>query len=97
MRRLGKSFAHPFIVLIVLPNGIEQSRFAVSAGQTVGNAIHRNRAKRLIRAALQPLVPVVNPGWDLLIVARKPITTATYADTYKALVYLLTQAALVHE
>jgi len=97
VRRLGKSFAHPLIVLIALPNGMEQSRFAVSAGRTVGNAVQRNRAKRLIRAVLHPLVPVVNPGWDLLIIARKPIATATFSDTYKALVYLLDRANLVHE
>ena len=97
MRRLGKSFAHPLIVLIALPNGMEQSRFAVSAGRTVGNAVHRNRAKRLIRAALQSLVPKVTPGWDLLIMARQPIATATYSDTCKALVYLLKRANLVYE
>ena len=97
MRRLGKSFAHPLIVLIVLPNTMEKSRFAVSAGRTIGNAVRRNRAKRLIRAALQPLVPDVNPGWDLLIMARKPIISATYSDIQKALVYLLDRANLVHE
>ena len=91
------SFAHPLIVLVALPNTMEQSRFAVSAGRTIGNAVHRNRAKRLIRAAMQPLVPIINPGWDVLIMARKPIATANYSDIYKALVYLLNRANLVHE
>jgi ribonuclease P protein component len=84
-------------VLVALPNTLELPRFAVSAGRTVGNAVQRNRAKRLIRAALQPLVPEVHPGWDLLIMARKPITSATYADIYTALVYLLHRANIVHE
>ena len=97
MRRLGKAFAHPFIVLITLPNGLQHSRFAVSAGRTIGNAVQRNRAKRLIRAALRPLVPVINPGWDLLIMARRPMLTATYSDTIKALLSLLSRADLVRE
>jgi ribonuclease P protein component len=97
VRRLGKSFAHPLIVLVALPNSMEMSRFAVSAGRTVGNAVQRNRAKRVIRAALGPLVPVVHPGWDMLIMARKPIVSATYTDVSQALVYLLDRANLVHE
>jgi ribonuclease P protein component len=97
VRRLGKSFAHPLIVLVALPNTMEHARFAVSAGRTVGNAVQRNRAKRLIRAVLQPLVPLVNPGWDLLIMARKPIVTAAYSDVSKALVYLLDRANLLNE
>lgn len=97
MRRLGKSFAHPLIVLIALPNDLPQSRFAVSAGRTIGNAVQRNRAKRLIRAAVQPLVPMINPGWDLLIMARKPMITATYSDTSMALLSLLGRADLVRE
>jgi ribonuclease P protein component len=76
---------------------MEMSRFAVSAGRTVGNAVQRNRAKRVIRAALGPLVPVVNPGWDMLIMARKSIVSATYTDVSQALVYLLDRANLVHE
>jgi ribonuclease P protein component len=97
VRRLGKSFAHPLIVLIAQPNDLQQSRFAVSAGRTIGNAVQRNRAKRLIRAALQPLVLVITPGWDLLLMARKPMVTATYSDTIKALHSLLARAELIRE
>jgi ribonuclease P protein component len=97
VRRLGKSFAHPLIVLVVLPNDLQQSRFAVSAGRTIGNAVHRNRAKRLIRSALQPLVPAIDNGWDLLIIARKPVISASYSDVHQALIYLLGRADLIRE
>jgi ribonuclease P protein component len=96
VRRLGKSFAHPLIVLFALSNSNEMSRFAVAAGRTVGNAVQRNRAKRVIRAALVPLLPVINPGWDIFIMARKPIVSATYTDVSQALVYLLDRSNLVH-
>jgi ribonuclease P protein component len=97
VRRLGKSFAHPLIVLYALPNSLEMSRFAVSAGRTVGNAVQRNRAKRIIRASLAPLVPVINPGWDILIMARMSIASATSREVSLALVSLLERANLVHE
>jgi ribonuclease P protein component len=73
------------------------SRCAVLAGRTIGNAVQRNRAKRVIRATLGSLLPAVDPGWDILIMARKPIVSATYTDVSQALVYLLDRANLVHE
>lgn len=95
VRRLGKSYAHPLLVLVALSNETESSRFAVSAGKTVGNAVQRNRAKRLIRAALDLLVSVIPPGWDLILIARRPLATATFSQTQSALLQLLQRARLI--
>ena len=42
-------------------------RVGVAAGRTVGNAVKRNRAKRLLRAAMQTLLPTLAHGWDLVL------------------------------
>ena len=97
VRGLGKSYAHPLIVLITLPNELEQPRIAVVAGRHVGKAVIRNRAKRLIRAAISPLITSIKPGWDILLIARKPIVDATYHDTEQALMILLHRAHLVNK
>ena len=73
VRRRGKSFAHPLIVLVALPNELGKSRFAVVAGRNLGNAVKRNRAKRLLRAALRPLVGSIGSGWDIILIARLPL------------------------
>ena len=95
VRRLGKSYAHPLLVLVMLPNETESTRFAVSAGRSVGNAVQRNRAKRLIRAALHLLVSVIVPGWDIILIARRPLASATFAQTQSALQQLLQRARLI--
>ena len=96
MRRLGKSYAHPLIVLIALPREEKGgTRIGVAAGRTVGNAVQRNRAKRLIRAALQKRLERIDPGWDVVILARRPITEATFEDTLQAVDRLLARAQLV--
>lgn len=95
VRRLGKSYAHPLLVLVALSNESETTRFAVSAGRSVGNAVQRNRAKRLIRAALNLLVSVIPPGWDLILIARRPLATATFSQTQSALLQLLQRARLL--
>jgi ribonuclease P protein component len=97
VRRLGKSYAHPLIVLISHPNGIEISRFAVVAGRSVGNAVQRNRVKRRIREAVRPNLPKISSGWDIILLARKPILEAKYEEVRSAVVKLLQRADLMHK
>jgi len=95
VRQLGKSYAHPLIVLIALRNQRDTSRFAVIAGRSTGNAVKRNRAKRWIREAVRPLIPNIEPGWDIIIVARRPITNANFQICQSALNDLLNRAQLI--
>ncbi|MGD9092448.1 MAG: ribonuclease P protein component [Anaerolineales bacterium] len=95
VRQQGEPYSHPLMVLIALQNGLDQPRIAVSAGRTVGNAVKRNRAKRLIRSALQPLLDSISPGWDIVLIARHQIVDATLQDTFSALQSLLRRAKLI--
>ena len=97
VKRLGKSFAHPLLVLVALPNELNQPRFAITASRSVGKAVQRNRAKRLIRAALYPLVASIAPGWDFLLIARGPMRNATLKDTKQSLQSLFQRAHLIRE
>ena len=97
VRRLGKSYAHPLIVLVALPNEQGNSRFAVSAGRSVGNAVQRNRAKRLIREAMRPLIPSVTPGWDVLLLARHALAETEFLTAQGALVLLLQRSRLIED
>jgi ribonuclease P protein component len=95
VRRSGKSYAHPLVVLIAAPNQQKTTRIGVAAGKSVGNAVKRNRAKRLIRAALVPLQGEIATGWDLVFLARRPMTNATIQQTGTALRQILNRAKLL--
>ena len=97
MRRFGKSYAHPLIVLIALPNEMDISRFATAAGRSIGNAVQRNRAKRILRETVRPKIPRITSGWDVVLLARKPISLANYKDIEAALNNLLSQANLLEK
>jgi ribonuclease P protein component len=97
VRRKGKSFAHPLVVLIVLPNETGSSRFGISAGRSVGNAIRRNRSKRQIREIIRLLIPQILKGWDMVVLARKPIVSASFQDIETAIHQLFQQAKLFQE
>ncbi len=95
VRHSGKPFAHPFVVLIALPNASAATRIGISAGKSVGNAVQRNRAKRQLRAAVQPLIPGMQAGWDIVFLARSRITNAPYQDIAKAVKELLIRAQIL--
>lgn len=95
VRRSGKSYAHPLVVLIVQPSDQPRLRVGVAAGKTVGMAVRRNRAKRLLRAAMQRLLPDLAPGCDILLIARQPLPACTLDETREALQSLLRRAGLL--
>jgi len=95
VRRFGKSYAHPLLILIVQEVDHPFSRFAVSAGISIGNAVKRNRAKRLLRAALNALLEDIQPGYNGVLIARKPLTDSNCEETKEALESLFRQAELV--
>lgn len=91
----GESWAHPLLVMIVLPNNLDISRVGVTASRSVGGAVERNRAKRLLREAARHLYPEFQSrGWDVMLVARPKLANAGEKDVEKALSSLLERAGL---
>lgn len=70
-------------------------RVGVTAGVTVGNAVRRNRAKRLLREAMNSLLPETVPGSDLMLIARSPLADSDLQQTVEALSSLLKRAGLL--
>nr|HMN60807.1 ribonuclease P protein component [Anaerolinea sp.] len=66
VRRSGKSFPHPLVVLVAAPNDLDQVRVGVAAGRSVGGAVAREPAKRVLRACVEHWLADLRPGWDLI-------------------------------
>lgn len=97
VRRLGKSYAHPLMVLVALRREEGPARVAVSAGRSLGGAVERNRAKRRLRSAIQPYLSFLRPGWDMVLIARRPLLQAPFTEVQAALRTLLGRAHLWQE
>jgi ribonuclease P protein component len=95
VRRAGKSYAHPLLLLVAMAGPEGRIRVGVSAGRRVGVAVKRNRAKRLLRAAMQDLLTRLVPGWDIVLVARRPLVSAQMSEAREALLTLLQRAKLI--
>jgi len=97
VRRSGKAYTHPLVVLIADHTGQPTSRFAVAAGKAFGLATRRNRAKRLLREAVRRSLPKVGPGWDVVLIARQPILDAQTTSVLEAVQSLLKRAGMIGE
>lgn len=101
LRQHGRRFAHPLVVLIACPQDTTDrllhanSRFAFSASKRIGNAVHRNRAKRLMREALRPYLAQIKPQWDCMFVARHETGQAHLKEIEAAVLQLLKRAQLL--
>jgi len=76
VRRVGRSWANGPVVLNAAPNGGNTVRCGFIVAKKVGNAVKRNRARRLMREAVRLRLPHLKPGWDLVLVARSSIVDA---------------------
>ena len=94
VRSAGRSWAHPLFVLWALPNELDHVRVGITASRKIGNAVARNRARRLLREAARRCYPHIARGWDLILVARSALVTAKEPQVESALQSMLTLAGL---
>jgi ribonuclease P protein component len=85
------------MVVVVCSNEIEALRIGVVAGRVVGNAVRRNRAKRLLRQAIRPYLTLIPAGWDILLIARQPLAAATFQRVQEVLATLLRRSKVLQE
>jgi len=96
VRQEGKSYAHPLLVLICSFRPEPGLRVGIVAGRKLGKAVQRNRAKRLLRAALQSFLPfLAQQPVDIILIARPALLQASFVEIRQALESLLRRAHLL--
>ena len=68
---------------------------AFVAGRRVGDAVVRNRARRILRAAWRELAPKVREGYDVALVARGTIRGARTHELVPEVEGLLSRAQVI--
>ena len=69
----GKSSAKPQLVVYSLKNCLGVCRIGITTSKKIGNAVERNRSRRIIRAAFQSVIKdfdTEGKGYDFVFVAR---------------------------
>lgn len=70
MYRRARTQTGPLLVTYCARNRLGHNRVGITASKRVGDAVRRNRAKRVIRAAYTGLEQQLPQGYDFIFVAR---------------------------
>ena len=97
IRQRGRSLSNELLVLCMLPNQLAYSRFGFSINSRMGNAVARNRIKRRLREIVRLQIAALQPGWDVVLIARRPLRNADYQQMETACARLFRRAHLLQE
>jgi ribonuclease P protein component len=67
-----------FMTLFILANNLPVTRLGVAATRKVGDAVRRNRAKRLVREMFRRNKTL--PGFDVVVIPRPELVDADFSS-----------------
>lgn len=93
IRHEGQSWANRFLVLKLISNDLPQNRIGFAVGKRIGVAVARNKVKRRLKEIVR--LTQLNPGWDILFIARKQAPGIQYQELKLATEDLLRRSRLL--
>lgn len=88
----GNKKVGPHCVLFAAPTDAAPCRLGVTATKKLGNAVHRNRARRLVREAFRRIRTQMPVGYDYVVVARHTIFASSVSELQPELLELAQKA-----
>jgi ribonuclease P protein component, eubacterial len=85
----GHSIYGRYLVVYFLHTSFDCARFGFCVGKKVGNAVVRNHFKRLLREAILATATSGFEGFDILLVARNSIRSASLANIIFEITHIL--------
>jgi len=94
----GRSAGAKRIVVFALKNGLGEGRLGITVSKKVGNAVVRNRSRRIIKESFRLFAKThknLAHGFDIVVLARAAITNAARRDIDNELSHLLTKLNVI--
>lgn len=95
--RRGKSFVNPAVVIYILKNKKKINRIGITTSRKIGNAVKRNRDRRIIREAYRQLEGEIALGYDIIFVARGKTNSLKTQELLRAVRGIFVSAKLIEK
>jgi len=94
IQRSGKKMGGRYLILLSMDNGLPASRFGITVSRKTGNAVTRNRIKRRIRELQRLHRESIVPGKDIVVIATRMASEATFETMQAEYTNLVERAGL---
>ncbi len=91
----GKGYVDSLLVMYVIKNRYGFTRFGITSSKKVGNAVKRNRARRVLRQSVRNIGFDMTQGYDIILVARAKTAYVKQQQVEAQLRFLAKQAGLI--
>ncbi|MCS1352697.1 ribonuclease P protein component [Mechercharimyces sp. CAU 1602] len=93
--RTGSSVANrQFVVYRAKRSEVGTIRVGISVSRKVGNAVTRNRIKRLVKEVVRDWAPDLPKNTDIVIIARNPAASMDYKEVQASLRHVFRKAGM---
>ena len=94
IQRSGRKLGGRYLIILSMDNGLPAARFGITVSRKTGNAVTRNRVKRRIRELQRLNRDIVVPGKDIVVIATREASEATFEKMKMEYADLIKRAGL---
>ncbi|MCC6612049.1 MAG: ribonuclease P protein component [Anaerolineae bacterium] len=97
LRRHGHTYRRPWLSLSVVQNEVGHNRYGFITSKQLGKAVTRNRVRRVLREVIRLRHADVQPGFDILWIARSGLVGKPWPVVVQMVDELYRQAGLLKD
>jgi ribonuclease P protein component len=94
--RFGQSAANRQFVVYYKPQpDVEHFKLGISVSKKIGNAVVRNRMRRVIKEIVRHLASRIKYQVQIIIIVRNPAVTMNYQSLEKSIIHIMKKVQLI--
>lgn len=95
--KYGKNYYNRNLVMYVMKNGLEHTRFGFTVTKKIGKSVVRNRVKRRVREIVRLNIENIKDGYDIILIPKKNVVEISHQELENAVFHILKLANVLKD